>query len=98
MFDENRDVDDFLELFRINFGKPRSREYFEWKYVQNPFRLNIHTIIVAEENNRLVGARGAVFSRMMIKGNEIYTTQGTDTMVHPEFRGQGIHIKMVKYV
>jgi len=34
IFDENQDIDDFLELFLISYGKPMSREYFKWKYIQ----------------------------------------------------------------
>ncbi len=44
IFDENRYVDGFLRLFQIAYGKPMSKEYFEWKYIKNPFRMNIQPI------------------------------------------------------
>jgi len=97
MFDENRDVDDFLELFRISYGKPMSKICFEWKYMKNPFRINIHPIVVAAENNRLIGARAVLFSSMMVKGTIFYTTQGTDGMVHPAFRRRGINLELRRF-
>lgn len=94
IFDENRNVDGFLGLFRIAYGKPMSKEYFEWKYIKNPFRMNIQPIIIAEEENRLIGARTILFGRMMINGTIIYATQGADGMVHPEFRRRGINLEL----
>ncbi len=97
MFDDNRDIDSFLELYRICFGKPMLRDYFEWKYIKNPFRMNIHPIIVAEENDRLIGARAEVPIRMMIKDTTTNALLGADAMVHPEFRGRRIHVEILRF-
>jgi len=98
IFDENRDVDGFLELFRIAFGKPMSREHFEWKYIKNPFRTNIYPIIVVEEEGRLIGTRCRVVSRMMVNGNGVLATMGADGMVNPEFRNRKIYAEMTRVV
>lgn len=85
-------------MFEISYGKPISKDYFEWKYLKNPFCLNIHPIIVAEENNKLIGASCKVFSRMMVEDSMIYAVQDCDVMVHPNFRGRGIHSELHKRI
>jgi len=97
MFDERQDVDDFLDLFEISFGKPMSKDYFTWKYVENPFRIDEVPIIVAENNHRLIGARPFVATRMLIAGKIMNALQPCNTMVHPEFRGKGVFPQMNEF-
>lgn len=97
MFDERQDVDDFLALYEISFEKRMSKDYFTWKYVGNPFRIDRIPIIVAEHGNRLVGARSCVATRMMIGGKIVSALQPCDTMVHPEFKGRGVFTQMNEF-
>jgi len=94
IFDEQRDIQSFLDLFETSFGKPMSRDYFNWKYINNPFKIDKIPIIVAEETNKLVGARPFMATRLVINGAIVSALQPCDTMVHPEFRGSGVFARM----
>ncbi len=94
IFDDNRDINDFLELFNTSFGRLMSRDYFDWKYIDNPFRIDKITIIVAKEGNKLIGARPFMATRLVIDGETVGALQPCDTMVHPEFRLKGVFTLM----
>jgi GNAT superfamily N-acetyltransferase len=97
MFNEGEDLPAFLSLFQASFDETLSKDYFEWKYVRNPFRIGEIPIIIAEENGRIVGARPFLATRMSVNGEVLNALQPCDAMVHPEFQGKGIFGQLNKY-
>ncbi|WP_224448325.1 GNAT family N-acetyltransferase [Haloprofundus salilacus] len=90
---EASDREGLLALDREVWDRPRGREWFEWKYVENPYVDHV-PIFVAEHDGKIVGARP--FLVMPLRGPEGTGTafQPADTMVHPDHRRQGVFTNM----
>jgi GNAT superfamily N-acetyltransferase len=86
------DATAFAELFHACFGKAVDADYCRWKFDRNPAGKAIH--VIAGSRHRLVGAVNFIPSRFLIDGSEILACQSVDTMVHPEFRRQGLFTRM----
>jgi GNAT superfamily N-acetyltransferase len=89
------DVDEFLELHGRIFDPDYGREWFAWKYEENPYVDHV-PIFVAEENGRLVGARPFFALEMSVDGRRRLALQPGDTMVHPDHRRRGIFTRMTE--
>jgi GNAT superfamily N-acetyltransferase len=73
-------------------GVPRTREFWEWKHVLNPFGNSV--ALVAEKNDRIIGLR--VFARWRWKSGdrEIHCVRAVDTVTHPDSRGLGVFSRL----
>lgn len=87
------DVDDFLALHREIFGSDHGREWFAWKYEENPYVYHV-PIFVAETAGELVGARPFFALELSVNGRRHLALQPGDTMVHPDHRRQGLFTRM----
>jgi len=83
------DLTGFLELYRRVFESPVDEQWFDWKYVQNPY-LDHVPIVVAERDETLVGASPGFALRLRAGDVTCVALQPCDVMVHPEYRNQGI--------
>lgn len=93
---ESSEKREFLELFNEVFEEERSTEWFDWKYVQNPFVDHI-PIVVATKDDEIVGARSFFPLFMVVNGDRKISFQPCDTMVHPADRNQGLFTRMTEY-
>jgi GNAT superfamily N-acetyltransferase len=85
----SEDRAEFLELYRSVFGNEGRREWFEWKYRENPYTDRV-PIIVAEADGTLIGACPNFVLKLRV-GDTVFTAvQPCDVMVHPDYRGMGI--------
>ena len=89
------DVDEFLALHERIFDPDRGREWFAWKYEENPYVDHV-PIFVAEDAEGLVGARPFFALEMSVNGRLRLALQPGDTMVHPEHRRRGIFTRMTE--
>jgi len=96
--DMARDKGKHLELFRDVFDKEMSEELFAWKYQDNPHQVDHESclIYVAKDGDKVVGARSLFPGRVYYKGSWYLGAQAGDTMVHPQYRGQGIFADLLK--
>jgi GNAT superfamily N-acetyltransferase len=83
-----------IDLFGLSFGHDTSNEMWNWKYIQNPQAVDDHELVVALDNDKIIGARPFLIIEMWINNNKVRTAQHCDTMVHPEYRNQGIFNRM----
>ncbi len=89
------DYEEITRLLEIGLGKsdvPRTREFWEWKHVRNPF--GISTGIAAEQEGKIIGLR--VLMRWMwgAAGKNYQAVRAVDTVTHPEWRGKGIFSRL----
>jgi hypothetical protein len=70
-----------------------SLEYWRWKYLNNPFRMN--QIAVGASDNRIVGCLHSFSLRIKIGNKVCLGTQTFDLAVHPDFRRMVIFNKML---
>ena len=84
-----------IELLRSSLGEstiPKSEGLWAWKHEKNPFGNSY--VLVAEENNTLIGLRA--FMQWEWKWNDtVYKTiRAVDTATHPDHQGKGIFKKL----
>lgn len=81
-----------LELFNFMFKESRSLDHWYWKFRDNPAGSAI--IYVAEADGKIVGHYGIVPLRIKVGEEYITGAQSMDTMTHPDYRRQGIFVKL----
>ena len=83
-----------LDLYKLVFGAEMSVSHWEWKYKRNPAGQAL--IILAETDGGIVG-QYALLPRLMKIGDDVQIgSLSLDTMVHPEYRGQGMFVTLAK--
>jgi len=83
-----------LDLYKIVFRSEMTLDHWQWKYKNNPAGPSF--VILAEVNGKLVG-HFALLSRLFKVGQQVVLgALSVDTMVHPDYRRQGMHIVMGK--
>ena len=88
------DRDSFMELYQEFFSQI-SDELFEWRFEQAPFT-NDPQIVVAEDGDNVVGALGGFLVPFYTQGQSIMGCMPTDFMIHKDFRGANLFIKLVQ--
>jgi hypothetical protein len=91
------EINQLRELFQICFKWTISEKYWLWKYVSNPLADSNPDVIVALDNGIIRGARPFFLTQMWLNDSKIVAAQHCDTMVHPDFRKEGIFNKMGTY-
>lgn len=92
---QSGDVDGFLDLYRQVLDADWGREWFDWKYVDNPYADHV-PIVVAEHGGALVGARAFFALEMAVDGRRLPTLQPCDTMVAADHRRNGLFTRMTE--
>ncbi|PSP75011.1 hypothetical protein BRC86_04525 [Halobacteriales archaeon QS_3_64_16] len=87
------DREGFRALFEMVFERPLSRETFEWKFERNPYISHV-PILIAEANGTIVGARAFLARRLRVGEGTVLALEGTDVMVRPDHRRQGIYTRL----
>lgn len=88
-------TDELLELVRLGLGAgsvPRTREFWNWKHVDNPFGPSY--ALAAEADGRLVGLRMFLRWRFLAGEREIAAVRAVDTVTHPDWQGRGIFTRL----
>lgn len=92
---ESRDRDSFLSLYRSVWHVPRSQDWFEWRFVDNPFRRDV-AMVVAECEGELIGAEPLLPFRLAVGGQVVNALQPVDWIVHPDHRRRGVFRRMTE--
>jgi GNAT superfamily N-acetyltransferase len=92
---EQSDIPRILGVLKASLGETSSRkteEIWRYKHISNPFGESL--ILVAEENNEIIGVR-AFMRWIWQEGEKIYSAyRAVDTATHPEHQGKGIFKKL----
>jgi len=91
------EIEQLVDLFRASFNLNMSLEIWNWKYLQNPLAFAAPEVIVALDDGRLVGARPFLLTEMWLDNERVITAQHCDTMVHPNYRNEGIFNRMGQF-
>lgn len=78
-----------MSCFDKTFTKKSSRNYFKWKYRDNPFGDSLHIVVLIKD--KVIASRA--FWRLDINKNIAY--QCVDTAVMPNFQKKGIFKKTI---
>lgn len=88
---------ELLELFRLSFGHDMTPQLWNWRHAENYISPPDSEVIVAVDNGKIVGARPFLFTEMWLVDKKVVAAQHVDTMVHPEYQGQGLFSLMGKF-
>jgi len=86
------DLPQIRDLFTTVFGGERSLDHVRWKFRDNPAGPGIG--IVAVDGGRIVGQYVLMPVMLRIGTRVVAGAQSLDTMVHPDYRGQGMFIAL----
>lgn len=89
------DIPSIVELLKLSLGEsllPKSEAYWRWKHIENPFGESL--VLLAEENNKLIGVRAFMQWRWKQKDKIYKSLRAVDTATHPEYQGRGIFRKL----
>ncbi len=83
-------------LLKACFPRYRGFEYWKWIHKNNPvgFSGDKGDIWVADANGKIVGYYGRIRYKVKFFGRDAFATQGTQIATHPDFRRQGIALKI----
>lgn len=90
----DHELDAIVELMRVSLGESptRTRRFFEWKHLKNPFGPSF--VWVAEDEGRLVGLRAMMRWDFRSQGRSVRAVRAVDTATHPDFRRRGLFKKL----
>jgi GNAT superfamily N-acetyltransferase len=83
---------DVADLLGRVWGKAPSVEDLAWLYEQNPVREA--SVLLGEEDDRVVGLVAMTFARMAIAGEELEVGMPVHLATDPGFRGRGIFAEL----
>lgn len=92
---QGEDREGFLNLYEHTFGQQKSDEWFEWKYVDNPYVDHV-SMYITEHKGDIIGARPFFALPITRRDWDGTALQPGDTMVHVEHRRQGLFTRMNK--
>jgi len=85
------DIFHSLNIFSVAFGQRFDRQYFERKYLRNPFGDSIHVFSYDDDRN-------LVATRVLWKLDSNIYYQCVDTAVHPFYQGRGLFKLSTSYI
>lgn len=88
------DFADISELFTIVFGLSRPLAHSFWKFRDNPAGPSIG--VVAVDSGRIVGQYALMPTRLRLGADVVLGAQSLDTMTHPDYRKQGMFIRLAR--
>lgn len=88
------DLPDLRDLFTTVFGAERPLAHVQWKFARGPSGPGIG--MVAVDAGRIVGQYVLLSTALRLGRDVVAGAQSLDTMVHPDYRGQGMFVKLAE--
>ncbi|WP_377887694.1 GNAT family N-acetyltransferase [Alkalihalobacillus sp. R86527] len=83
------DFDSYKQLYKAVFSKEMSAEHFNWKFKSED--MNAIIFCAVNEKGDLIGSRVVMITKITVGAKTYKAAQSVDSMVHPDFQGQGIY-------
>lgn len=83
-----------LNLFQLSFDKPLAREYWAWRYRDNPFGEGIIRLLF--DGQELIGHYAVIPMQVEFDNRTVKAAFSMTTMTHPEYRGKGIFVSLAE--
>ncbi len=90
------EIDGLTDLFASTYGEKASIDFWDWKYIKNPLAHLMPDVTVAIDGSKIVGVRPFWLAEFWMGERKIIGAQHCDTLVHPDYRRQGIFNRMGK--
>ena len=95
-FYEEGDEKDIFKLFKITFNRKLDENFWFWRYINNPVKMNV--IALAYYNNQLISHYAIAPNYLLIQQKKYIGGLSMTTMTHPDFRGLGLFPKLANIV
>lgn len=85
------DVPQIIEVLKASLGETSSKKteaVWKYKHVDNPFGKSL--VLVAEENDEIVGVRAFMRWQWQLGNQLFYAFRAVDTATHPDHQGKGV--------
>ncbi len=92
---ESRDRDRILSLFETEWGYRPSADWFDWKYVDDPYLSHV-PITLAERDGEIVAVQGYVPCRVRRGEHVVLALKPVDAVVHPDHRRKGLYSRITE--
>lgn len=90
------DEEGIRELYHLTFDIKVDDKLWSWKYLGNP--TGLVKIAIAETAERIIGQYAILPIRMKILDNIHTAALSLDTMVHPDYRGHGLFVRLAEFL
>ena len=90
-----QDIPEILDVLKASLGETSSKKteaVWKYKHVDNPFGKSL--VLVAVENDKIIGVRALMRWKWQLEKNVFSTFRAVDTATHPEHQGKGIFKKL----
>ncbi len=91
------DFDQYESLYNEVYQSALDRLFFKWKHDLNPFHVGVPLIYLACVQGRVVGANSFFPVNFQYEDQRLSAVQSGDTMVHPDFRGRKLFLKILDF-
>jgi len=88
------DKDSILNLFKTTFQTVKKGKHWDWQFNEN--QQGASWITLAFDNSKTIAQYCIFRQHLNYMGNEIVAGQSCDTMVHPEYRRNGLFTKLAQ--
>ena len=85
-----------LELFKTAYKREISREFYTWRFLANPFGPPMVSLLW--DDRILVGHYAASPAQSLVGDEVVPSAQSMTTMTHPEYRNQGVFVKLAEHL
>ncbi|AHG04999.1 hypothetical protein HALDL1_16375 [Halobacterium sp. DL1] len=92
---QSEDREPFLSLYEEVWGRSRSEQWFDWRFVDDPYAGAVE-MVVAEHDETLVGAEPLLPMPLVVGGEPVDARQPVDWIVHPDHRRRGVFTRMTE--
>lgn len=92
---EPGDRDGILSLFETEWGYRPSTDWFDWKYVEDPYLSHV-PITLAERDGEIVAVQGYVPCRVRRGERIVQALKPVDAVVHPDHRRNGLYSRITE--
>lgn len=89
------DIPEILKVLKASLGETSSKKteaVWRYKHLNNPFGKSL--VLVAEENNKLIGVRAFMRWEWQLSDRVFSAFRAVDTATHPDHQGKGIFKKL----
>jgi len=89
------DIEGIIACLKRSLGEsssPKTREYWQWKHVDNPFGES--PVLVAIDKGKIIGVRAFMRWSWRWSGKNYRALRAVDTATDPDYQGQGIFKKL----
>jgi len=88
------DFERYAEIYQACFQMNASREFFTWKYLENPY--GPVTAFEAVDGDRVAAFYGLLPDKFVEEGRDLLAYQSMDTMTHPAYQRLGLFSRTAK--